>query len=233
MDNVKVYQAINAVQSDLCKEGISKNRKNQMQKYNFRGIDDVFNALSPLLSKHKLCILPRMISREVVERSTARGGVLFYVTLHAEFDFVSSDDASKHTVSVFGEAMDSSDKATNKAMSAAYKYACFQAFSIPTESMDDADSHSHDVVSSSSPQKTVNTSVKNDVKKIMSIDSAKELIKKSKNMSELKENWSVVWRAGFKCKDLDDLEIGKNDRKNEIKDLARSFKEETGVNVNA
>jgi len=41
--------------------------------------------------------------------------------------------------------MDSGDKATNKAMSAAYKYACFQAFSIPTESREDADYQTHEV----------------------------------------------------------------------------------------
>jgi hypothetical protein len=46
---------------------------------------------------------------------------------------------------MFGEAMDSGDKATNKAMSAAYKYACFQAFSIPTESRDDEDHQTHEV----------------------------------------------------------------------------------------
>ena len=60
-----------------------------------------------------------------------------------EFDFVSAEDGSKHIVKTFGEAMDSGDKATNKAMSAAYKYACFQAFSIPTESDNDADAHTH------------------------------------------------------------------------------------------
>jgi hypothetical protein len=41
--------------------------------------------------------------------------------------------------------MDSGDKATNKAMSAAYKYACFQAFSIPTEAKEDADYQTHEV----------------------------------------------------------------------------------------
>ena len=35
--------------------------------------------------------------------------------------------------------MDSGDKATNKAMSAAFKYACFQTFCIPTEEMKDPD----------------------------------------------------------------------------------------------
>jgi hypothetical protein len=72
---------------------------------------------------------------------------LFYITVEAEFDFVSSEDGTKHTVKTFGEAMDSGDKATNKAMSAAYKYACFQAFSIPTESRDDADYQTHEVAS--------------------------------------------------------------------------------------
>jgi hypothetical protein len=46
---------------------------------------------------------------------------------------------------MYGEAMDSGDKATNKAMSAAYKYACMQAFSIPTEGDNDADAHTHEV----------------------------------------------------------------------------------------
>ena len=41
--------------------------------------------------------------------------------------------------------MDSGDKATNKAMSAAFKYAAFQAFAIPTESDNDADSTTHEV----------------------------------------------------------------------------------------
>ena len=38
--------------------------------------------------------------------------------------------------------MDRSDKSTNKAMSAAFKYACFQTFCIPTEEMRDADAES-------------------------------------------------------------------------------------------
>ena len=41
--------------------------------------------------------------------------------------------------------MDTSDKATNKAMSAAYKYAAFQTFAIPTEADNDADGHTHEV----------------------------------------------------------------------------------------
>jgi hypothetical protein len=143
---MKVYQAINAVQAELSKDGITKSRRNQQQGYNFRGIDDVYNALSPLLAKHGLCILPRVLARDCQERTTQKGGVLFYVTVEAEFDFVCAEDGSKHVVRTFGEAMDSADKATNKAMSAAYKYAAFQAFAIPTESDNDADAHTPEPV---------------------------------------------------------------------------------------
>lgn len=143
---MKVYQAINRVQSALSKTGISKDRTNsQGSGYKFRGIDDVYNAVAPLLAEHGLCILPRVLARTCDERASKSGGALFYVTVEAEFDFVCAEDGSKHTVKTFGEAMDSGDKATNKAMSAAYKYAAFQAFSIPTEGDNDADAHTHSV----------------------------------------------------------------------------------------
>ena len=148
---MNVYQAICAVAKEMASEGISKGRKNQQQGYAFRGIDDVYNALAPKLSSHGLVILPRMVSRSVTERETNKGGVLFYVVVEAEFDFVSASDGTRHTIKTYGEAMDSGDKATNKAMSAAYKYACMQAFCIPTEGDNDADAHTHDVAPRRAP----------------------------------------------------------------------------------
>lgn len=144
---MEVYKAINIVQAKLAREGISKLRTNREQGYNFRGVDDVYNAVSPLLAEAGLVILPRVLSRECVERTSARGTALFYVTVEAEFDFIASADGSKHTVKTFGEAMDTGDKATNKAMSAAYKYALIQAFAIPTEGDNDADATTHEVAS--------------------------------------------------------------------------------------
>lgn len=141
----QVYAAINAVQTAMSHEGISKGRKNAQQGYAFRGIDDVYAALAPHLAGHKLCILPRVTDRAVIERETKAGGNLFYTTLTVEFDFVSVADGSKHTVCTVGEAMDSGDKSSNKAMSAAYKYACFLAFAIPTEGDNDPDSTTHEV----------------------------------------------------------------------------------------
>jgi len=141
-----VYDCIVAVSRDIAQTGISKSRQNTQQGYRFRGIDEVLNALSPLLAKYGLVILPRILSRVVVEHASKSGGVLFYVTVEAEFDFVSAADGSKHTVKTYGEAMDSADKATNKAMSAAYKYAAFQTFCIPTEGDNDADATTHEPV---------------------------------------------------------------------------------------
>ena len=145
MSGFHVYQAIASVTAELAKTGIAKGRTNSQQNYNFRGIDDIYNALAPALAAAKLCVLPRVIRREVTERTTQRGTVLFYVVVDVEFDFVSADDGSKHTVAVVGEAMDSADKATNKAMSAAYKYAALMTFCIPTEGDNDADAVTHEV----------------------------------------------------------------------------------------
>lgn len=142
---MEVYKAIAAVQAELAQIGISKSSQNKQQNFMFRGIDAVYNALAPLLAKHNLCILPRCTERDYVERTTKAGGVLFYITVKSDFDFVSAIDGSKHTITTYGEAMDSGDKATNKAMSAAYKYAAFQAFCIPTEGDNDADSTTHDL----------------------------------------------------------------------------------------
>jgi hypothetical protein len=140
-DKPNVYALIAAVSAEIAKTGISKDRNNAAQGYKFRGVDDVYNALAPVISKAGLVIIPRILSREVVERQTAKGGTLFYVTVEAEFDFVSAHDGSKHTARTYGEAQDSGDKGTNKAMSAAYKYVTFQTFCIPTEGDNDADAH--------------------------------------------------------------------------------------------
>lgn len=136
---MKVYQAIGAVSAALSQEGIGKNHKNDSQGYKFRGIDDVLNALSSALVTAGLVILPRCTERVVVERQTAKGSALFNVTCRVEFDLVSTEDGSKHTVCTYGEAMDSADKATNKAMSAAYKYLALLVFCIPTEASADND----------------------------------------------------------------------------------------------
>lgn len=140
-----VFAAISAVAREVAISGIAKDRQNTDQKYRFRGIDDVYNALAPLLPKHGLVVVPRMLARTCTERTSRNGGALFNVVVEAEFDFVATSDGTRVTARAFGEAMDSADKATNKAMSAAYKYTAFQTFCIPTEGDNDADASTPEV----------------------------------------------------------------------------------------
>jgi len=144
-----VYNAILGVMDDLAKIGIGKDRVNQQQHFSYRGIDDVRDAVAPLLVKNKLLILPKVLTREMTERESRNGGALFYVLLKLEYEFLSVEDGTTKIVGpLFAEAMDSGDKATNKAMSVAYKNVCTDTFCIRTkgdEAATDPDATVHDV----------------------------------------------------------------------------------------
>lgn len=138
-----VYTAIAQVMAAMATAGISKSRTNEQQGFAFRGIDDVYNSLAAKLVAAQLCVIPRVVARTVIERTTANGTALFAVVVDVEFDLVSALDGSKHTARVCGEAMDTGDKASSKALSAAYKYLALQTFCIPTRGDNDADATTH------------------------------------------------------------------------------------------
>jgi len=119
-------------------QAVEKNRANAQQGYKFRGIDDVYSAVHPLFAKHKIFTLPRVLNENTTERTTASGTILRFVNLTMAYDFF-APDGSHVTAEVVGEAMDAGDKASNKAMSAAQKYALIQTLCIPTGSTPDAD----------------------------------------------------------------------------------------------
>lgn len=135
---MKIYQAINGIMNEM--EAIEKGKKNAQQGFMYRGVDDVMNTLKPLLAKHKVFVVPKVLEETREERTTAKGGLLLYSVLKIEYSFYAEDGSCVSAV-VIGEGMDSGDKASNKAMSVAFKYACFQVFCIPTEDMVDPDSH--------------------------------------------------------------------------------------------
>lgn len=122
---------------------IAKGRRNDQQGYRFRGIDDVYDAVHPLFAKHGIFTIPRVLKEETSERTTQSGTVLRFVNLTMAYDFF-APDGSKVTAEMIGEAMDAGDKASNKAMSAAQKYALLQTFCIPTGSTPDADFTTHE-----------------------------------------------------------------------------------------
>ena len=138
----EIYQAISGVMADI--GAIGKDKKNAQQGFKYRGVDDVMNALQPVMVKHGLFVVPEIIDQKREERQTSRGGNLIYSVCTVRYTFYAKDGSSVQCV-VIGEGMDSGDKATNKAMSIAFKYACFQVFCIPTEEMKDPDAEVHEV----------------------------------------------------------------------------------------
>lgn len=133
---MKIYGAIAAAMNDI--GAIQKSKRNQQQGFQYRGIDDVMNALYPILSKHGLFIAPEVLEHTREERTTKSGGNLIYSILKIRYTMY-ADDGSSVSATVIGEGMDSADKSSNKAMSVAMKYAMFQLFCIPTEDMVDPD----------------------------------------------------------------------------------------------
>lgn len=147
-----IYEAISNVMKEI--GAIGKNSKNSQQGFMYRGIDAVMNALNPALIKYGVFVVPEVLEQTREERQTAKGGTLFYSICKVKYTFYAKDGSSIEAV-VVGEGMDSGDKATNKAMSVAFKYACFQVFCIPTEEMVDPDAECHEVA----PKKPQNNGV--------------------------------------------------------------------------
>ena len=136
-DEMQIFQAITDIMSDV--DAIGKTKRNQQQGFNFRGIDDLYNAIHPLLAKHKVFTVPTVLDERTEERKTAKGGNLIYRIMKIKYNFYAVDGSSVECI-VVGEGMDSGDKAANKAMSIAHKYALLQVFAIPTEDIADPDS---------------------------------------------------------------------------------------------
>lgn len=134
---MSIYETIPAVMAEIGAIGKDSWNK-QGQGFAYRGIDAVMNALSPAMTKYKMFVIPKTLDQRREERQTAKGSTLIYSICTVEYTFY-AEDGSSVSATVIGEGMDSGDKATNKAMSAAFKYACFQTFCIPTEEMKDPD----------------------------------------------------------------------------------------------
>lgn len=139
---MSIHKALAEINKGI--KAISKDRKNQQQGFNFRGIDDVMNELHTLFSVNEVFILQTIQEVNVTERTTSRGTAMIYVSVKVTYHFTHSD-GSQADVTVYGEAMDTGDKATTKAMSIALKYALLQMFLIPTEEDKDPDAKSHEV----------------------------------------------------------------------------------------
>jgi len=154
-----VYRAIAAVKRELSRTGIDKSRKNTVQNFCFRGIDDIFNRLAPLLAANDLLIVPRVVGHERSEYETSKKTAMFRVVVIVNYEILSLADGSTlgAVIPFIGEGTDQGDKATSKALSMAFKYFAIQTFAIPVEGQDDADTDSPEDASPGSERRMSST----------------------------------------------------------------------------
>ncbi|ASR87099.1 ERF family ssDNA binding protein [Mycobacterium phage Krypton555] len=138
-DKPTVFESWNRVMRDV--QAIRKDSYNSGQKFNFRGIDAVMNAVGPALREHGVTVVPRALSAEAERYQTAKGGQMCNRTVEMGFRvFGPAGDYFDGTA--YGEAADSGDKSMTKAESVALRTFLLQSLMIPTDDPDpDAESH--------------------------------------------------------------------------------------------
>ena len=137
-----IYQTLNAIMKEV--GAIEKNQENKAQGFKFRGIDQFMNELHPLMGKHGLIAIPTFISSTVTPCQSKNGASQFRVTQQIKYTFYALDGTFLEAV-IEGEAIDTADKGSTKAMSSALKYLLMQVFMIPTKDLEDADSFSPEI----------------------------------------------------------------------------------------
>lgn len=140
---MEITKSLCAITAEI--SSIGKTKKNAQQGYSFRGIDDLMNTLHPLFAKYGVLMVPEVLESTREERVTAKGSALISAILKVKYHLIGID-GSEVTATVIGEGMDTADKASNKALAVAFKYAAFQIFCIPTDEIgkDDPDNFTPD-----------------------------------------------------------------------------------------
>jgi hypothetical protein len=136
---MKVHERFSAVQAAMAKVGVDKGGRNKQQGYAYRGIDQVMNALAPILAEFQLMIVPSVQSSTYVEVKTKNGGTMYHHIAQLEYIVYGPEGDSMGPFGARGECLDSSDKGLNKACIAAYKYWVLTALCVPLEGTEDAD----------------------------------------------------------------------------------------------
>ena len=152
-DSRNIVERMSAVMADV--KHVGKTGQNNEQQYNFRPIDEFMNELHGPLTKHGVVVTPRVLDRTSFERQrNNHGGVTRVVEMLVEFTFHAPDGSTLTTVTA-GEGADVADKATNKAMAGALKYAIMQTFMVPTRELNDGDADTPEIVSEQRSQQNV------------------------------------------------------------------------------
>lgn len=135
-----IYTALANVMAEV--DHVAKRDRNEHQKFLFRGIDAVVNAVGPALRNHGVIVVPMVDSITYDNVMTSNNKPASACRVVASYVFY-AEDGSSITTKVAGEAWDHGDKATPKAMSVAFRTALLQALALPTDEPD-ADSQTYE-----------------------------------------------------------------------------------------
>lgn len=201
---MKIYKVMIDVLRSI--NPILKDQKNQMQNFNFRGIDQVYNEVNQHFGSCGVFTIPNVLELIQKERVNAKGTIMNLVTVKMEYTFCADDGSNVKSV-VYGEAADSGDKAISKAMSIAHKYAILQIFAIPTKEEKDPDMRAplsdknQLVLMTTSPQDEI-------IKEIIALLAKKTTgLSKEEKILYLQKTCGVVSINQLKDLDLEQLDI--------------------------
>jgi hypothetical protein len=125
-----VEQAWSAVMADV--QSVGKKERNEQQRFLFRGIDTVMNAVGPVLREHRVIVYPTAEDIRVSEYVTKSGTHMFSAIVKMAYT-VRGPAGDSFTGGAYGEASDAGDKAVSKAQSVAYRVFLLQGLTIPTD----------------------------------------------------------------------------------------------------
>jgi hypothetical protein len=203
--NATIFELLGAAKHDI--GAVGKNDKNQMQHFNFRGIDAVVNAVAPVFNALGIITVPEVTEQEYEQVTVgAKGTLMGHVTLIVKYHFY-GPKGDVVTATVASESMDAGDKAVPKAMSVAYRTALLQVLNLPTDEPD-PDSVSYERSGGSPKAEKLDVDWADEIYKVLTIDALREVWKKAGAAGVLKDD--VVTRAGEKVT-VQQLLLNRND----------------------
>lgn len=134
---VPVHVAWARVMADVQSISKADQRSDTGGRYAFRGVDRVVNAVGPALRRHGVLVLPtQILSVDYRESRTSNNKVMQDVAVRVQWTVVGPTGDQLPPMESAGQATDTSDKGTAKAVSVAQRVLFLTALHIPTQDPD-------------------------------------------------------------------------------------------------
>jgi hypothetical protein len=225
-----IFERLAAVAKSVAPVG--KDGKNRDQHYEFRRAEDVLAAVKAALDRHGVVTTHRIVEYQRTDFKTQRGGTGYCVLLKQVTVFSAPDGSSVETES-WGEAMDYSDKATNKAMTQATKYTYVRTFNIAEAGLDIADAESPQAAGPSPSERKARAKRTSKARKTTdvfgTVQTWREKLRTAADEQALRMAWTAfaAVREHFSAQDLAVLASIKDRRKAALADEITCTHDET------